>query len=164
MSPEQVRGKPTDNRTDIWAFGCVLYEMLCGRGPFARETQSDTLAAILDRDPDWHALPEQTPLAVRRVLQRCLQKDPRRRAHAIVDVRLDLEDAESVPLSLVAGVRRAKISGPGRRERLAWAAVALLTLAVAGMAFLLFLRRPPIAPTWTYSVPPPDRGAFQPAA
>ena len=76
MSPEQARGKAVDKRTDIWAFGCVLFEMLSGRSAFAGETVSDTIVAILEREPDWNALPDATPSAVRRLLQRCLEKDP----------------------------------------------------------------------------------------
>jgi len=83
MSPEQARGKPVDKRTDIWAFGCVLYEMLTGRATFAGDTVSDTIAAILEREPDWRALPADTPPSVRRLLQRCLDKDRTRRLHGI---------------------------------------------------------------------------------
>ena len=93
MSPEQARGKPVDKRTDIWAFGCVLYETLTGRRAFAGETISDTIAAILEREPDWEALPAATPLGVRRLLQRCLDKDARRRLHDIGDARVELDDA-----------------------------------------------------------------------
>ena len=95
MSPEQARGKEVDKRTDIWAFGCVLYDMLVGRTPFAGETLSDTLVAILTREPDWSRLPADTPPATRRLLQRCLQKDASRRLHDIGDARLDLEEALS---------------------------------------------------------------------
>jgi eukaryotic-like serine/threonine-protein kinase len=77
MSPEQARGKAVDKRTDIWAFGCVLYEMLTGRAAFQRDTLAETLSAVLERDPDWDTLPSDTPVSVRRLLQRCLGKDPR---------------------------------------------------------------------------------------
>src|SRR5262247_3599891 len=87
MSPEQARGKPIDARTDIWAFGCVLFEMLTGRVPFAKETLSDTIAAILERDPDWSALPRSTPAAVRALVRGCLDKDPGKRPQRIADVR-----------------------------------------------------------------------------
>ena len=75
MSPEQARGKPVDKRTDIWAFGCVLYEMLTGKQAFRGETVSDTIAALLEREPDWQALPPATPAKIRDLLRRCLQKD-----------------------------------------------------------------------------------------
>ena len=93
MSPEQARGKPIDKRTDIWSFGCVLYEMLTGRMAFAGETVSDTIAAILSRDPDWALLPAATPVPVRRILQRCLERDPRERLRDIGDVRHELDQA-----------------------------------------------------------------------
>ena len=90
MSPEQARGQAVDKRTDIWAFGCVLYEMLTGRAAFARETVSDTIAAILEREPDWTALPPTTPPYVSRLLERCLEKDPTRRLRDIGDARVEL--------------------------------------------------------------------------
>src|SRR5262249_30599628 len=88
MSPEQARGKAVDKRTDIWAFGCVLYEMLTGRIAFAGETVSDTIGKILEREPDWTALPASTPAAIRRLLIRCMAKDPKRRVRDIGDVRM----------------------------------------------------------------------------
>ena len=91
MSPEQTRGRPVDKRTDVWAFGCVLYEMLTGRAAFAGETVSDTIAAILGREPDWTALPETTPAGVRRLLQRCLERDPKRRLRDIGDARTEID-------------------------------------------------------------------------
>jgi serine/threonine protein kinase/WD40 repeat protein len=93
MSPEQARGKPVDTRSDIWSFGCVLYEMLTGRVAFPGETTSDTIVAILERSPDWSAVPAWTPAMVMRLLRRCLEKDPRHRLRDIGDARLDLEDA-----------------------------------------------------------------------
>src|SRR5439155_15078262 len=79
MSPEQARGKPLDKRSDIWAFGCVLYEMLTGRRAYKGETPSDTISAILEHEPDWTRLPATTPPGVRRLLQRCLEKNPQLR-------------------------------------------------------------------------------------
>ena len=76
MSPEQMRGKPLDRRTDIWSFGCVLFEMLTGHAAFLGQTRSDTIARILEREPDWQALPPHTPADIRRLLRRCLDKDP----------------------------------------------------------------------------------------
>jgi Tol biopolymer transport system component len=95
MSPEQARGKPVDKRTDIWAFGCVLYEMLTGRTVFPGETLSDTIVAILERSPDWSALPSGLPPPVSRLLRRCLEKDMRRRLRDIGDARFDLDDTSA---------------------------------------------------------------------
>ena len=93
MSPEQARGKPVDKRTDIWAFGCVLFECLTGRQFFQGETVSDTIARILERDPDWSLLPANTPPKVRELLRRCLEKDVKKRQRDIGDVRIELEEA-----------------------------------------------------------------------
>jgi serine/threonine protein kinase len=95
MSPEQARGTVIDRRTDVWAFGCVLFEMLTGRLAFPGDTISDTIAAILAREPDYGQLPANTPAAVNRVLRRCLSRDPRARLHHIADARLDLDEAQS---------------------------------------------------------------------
>src|SRR5262249_35602441 len=91
MSPEQARGRVVDKRTDIWALGCVFYEMLTGRSAFAGDTVSHTIVAILERDPDWTRLPATTPASIRRLLARCLTKDPRRRFRDIGDVRVELD-------------------------------------------------------------------------
>ncbi|MHC4173128.1 MAG: protein kinase domain-containing protein, partial [Planctomycetota bacterium] len=92
MSPEQARGKATDKRSDIWSFGCVLYEMLTGRVPFKGETISDMLANILQTDPEWYALPPTTPANILVLLRRCLEKEPRRRLRDIGDIAITLED------------------------------------------------------------------------
>jgi Tol biopolymer transport system component len=99
MSPEQARGLAVDARTDVWAFGCVLYEMIVGRPAFRGATTSDTIAKVLERDPDWQALPASAPASIRRLLTRCLEKDPKRRLHAIADANFELDEAltESKP-------------------------------------------------------------------
>jgi serine/threonine-protein kinase len=129
MSPEQARGKPVDKRTDLWAFGCVLYEMLTSRPAFAGDTISDTIARILERDPDWRALPAGTPPSVTRLVQRCLDKDPKRRLHDIADARIEIEDALSgaSPAAQPAIVDRQPV-------RLPWA-IAVVTSVVALIAF-----------------------------
>jgi serine/threonine protein kinase len=93
MSPEQARGKPVDMRADIWAFGCVLYEMLTGRRAFDGESVAETLARVIEREPDWSGLPAALSPALRTFVRRCLQKDPRQRVQAIGDVRLALAGA-----------------------------------------------------------------------
>jgi eukaryotic-like serine/threonine-protein kinase len=102
MSPEQARGKAVDKRADIWAFGAVLYEMVSGRAAFPGDTTTDILAAVVTRDPDWNALPATTPASVRRLLARCLEKDPKRRLRDIGDARIELEHGE--PLAIAEGV------------------------------------------------------------
>jgi len=99
MSPEQASGKPVDRGTDIWAFGCVMYEALTGRRAFPGKTTTEIMVGILDREPEWDALPANTPENVKRLLRRCLAKDPRSRLHDIGDARLELEDALAGPAS-----------------------------------------------------------------
>ena len=120
MSPEQARGRAVDKRADIWAFGAVLYEMLSGRKAFEGETVSDMLAAVLRADIDWSALPRETPPSVRRVLRRCLDRDPKTRFHDIADARLELDEAPE------PGAVSPIVSAPVRR--VPW----LLALARAG--------------------------------
>jgi hypothetical protein len=112
MSPEQARGKPLDKRTDLWSFGCVLYEMLAGSRAFAGETGSDVLAAILEREPDWGALPATTPARLRELVQRCLRKDVSRRLRDIGDARIELEEATQEPASALPVTGRSGQAGP----------------------------------------------------
>ncbi|HKV99216.1 MAG TPA: serine/threonine-protein kinase [Vicinamibacterales bacterium] len=93
MSPEQARGLVVDKRTDIWAFGCVLFEMLTGRGAFAADTACDSLVKIVREEPDWSTLPPATPASIERLIQRCLRKDPAQRLHDIADARIEVDDA-----------------------------------------------------------------------
>jgi serine/threonine protein kinase len=103
MSPEQARGHLVDARTDIWAFGCVLYEMLTGRAAFARETRLDTFAAILGREPDWAALPRSTPATIQRLLRQCLEKNPRSRPQKMAVVSQVIRRALDADLLLLTG-------------------------------------------------------------
>ena len=126
MSPEQARGQAIDKRTDIWAFGCVLFEMITGRMVFRGATISDTIAAVLERSPDWTALPPATPTPVRHVLTRCLEKDPKQRWRDIGDVRIALEDAEAWrPQTDSASPKMS------RAGRTAWALALLVALTAA---------------------------------
>jgi Tol biopolymer transport system component len=126
MSPEQARGKAIDKRTDIWAFGCVLYEMLTARVPFDGETVSDTIGKILEREPDWSALPVGTPAAIRRLLLRCFAKDPKQRLRDIGDVRIEIDAMDEVLSGSDAPVTSAK----ARAAWLPWAASALFAALV----------------------------------
>jgi Tol biopolymer transport system component len=130
MSPEQARGQAVDKRTDVWAFACVLYEMLTGRRPFAGPTVSDTMAAILEREPDWAALPSDAPAAVGRLLRRCFAKDPRQRVRDIGDVRLELLDVQlsQTPASPQVGTAR-------RGHRNWWIAGAVMALVAVALGY-----------------------------
>src|SRR4029450_1772729 len=127
--PEQARGKPVDKRSDGWAFGCVLYEMLTGRAAFTGDTISDTIAAILGREPEWSSL--KTPASLRRVLQRCLEKDPRRRLHDIADVRIEIEDV----MSGAAGTPADGTPVAARQQpvRLLWSIAGVVALVAVGV-------------------------------
>ncbi len=139
MSPEQARGKPVDKRTDIWAFGCVLYEMLAGRAAFSGGTIADTIASVLDREPDWQKLPSATPTNVRRLLQHSLEKHPKRRLHDMADARIELEDAIVAP---AAGPPPPPRRGPRIAVHWAFWLGVVAAGVVFGTAFGLF-RRPP---------------------
>jgi Tol biopolymer transport system component len=154
MSPEQARGQAVDRRTDVWAFGCVLYEMLTGRRAFDGPTSTDVIAGVLEREPDYEALPPDTPRLVRRLLQRCLAKDLRRRLRDIADARIDLDDSREAPAH-VDGTR------PGTRRSglgavLAIAIIVLLTGALVAWR----LWSPTIAGSRQFVLLPPDGGVF----
>ncbi|MBU2501088.1 serine/threonine-protein kinase [bacterium] len=140
MSPEQARGKDVDERADIWAFGCILLEMLTGRAFFAGDTFSDTLASILKTDPVWDDLPAELPRGVLRLLRRCLAKDPGDRLHSIADARIELQDMSREPRTVTghgsAGGRN------GARSWAGWIAAAVLA-GVAGVLAVLLLGNGP---------------------
>ena len=139
MAPEQAKGKPIDKRADIWAFGCVLYEMLTGTRPFGGEDVTDTLAAIVRADPDWSALPADTPPHIRTLLRRCLEKDRRERLPDIGAARLELKEA--APHPALPAVARARQSPP---QLLPWMLFALATLVAIGA--VLYALRPRVEP------------------
>ena len=146
MSPEQAKGRPADKRSDIWAFGCVLYEMLTGDRPFVGETISDVLAKVIERDPDWNALPAKTPRAIRTLLRRCLEKNPRRRLDSAAVARLDIEEA-STPATNNISV--SDINRDARAVRWpVWTSVAAAVLAaLVGALTTWSVTRPALPPS-----------------
>ena len=131
MSPEQARGGTVDKRVDLWAFGVVLWEMLTGNRLFEGATVSDTLAAVLKTEPQWNALTPATPAAIRRLLRRCLEKDPKRRLDSAADARLEIEEALTAPAPDTA---QASAQSSAASSRLPWIALAALVLVAAGLA------------------------------
>jgi eukaryotic-like serine/threonine-protein kinase len=141
MSPEQARGEAVDERTDIWAFGCLLYELLAGRRAFPDETLSDAIVAVLEREPDWQALPAKTPAKIRELLRQCLEKDAGRRLHNIADARRTIEEARR-------GWNRWRV-----------AAITVAVLAVVAVGATLWMRgpaRPPDRSEWVQLTKLPD--------
>ena len=147
MSPEQARGGEVDKRTDIWAFGCLLYELLTGKRAFQGETQSDTIAAVLEREPDWQALPAKTPAKIRELLRQCLQKDANRRLSNIADARKTIEQAQR---------------GWNRWRVAAVAAAGLAMLAIGAVLWLRGSARPTDRSQWVQLTKFPD-SVSQPA-
>ncbi len=145
MSPEQARGQPLDKRTDIWAFGCVMYEMLAGRRVFEGETITDTLAAVIHLEPDWSALPVATPSNFALLLRRCLQKDPARRLHDIADARIEFEDAQTLTSTLASVALPARQAATPTRALL-WGLCGLLAGAIAAGVGMWTMLPPPSQP------------------
>jgi Tol biopolymer transport system component len=150
MSPEQARGQAVDKRGDIWAFGCVLFEMLAGRPAFDGETMTDVLAAVVTAEPEWSALPADLPLGVRTLLRRCLKKDSRSRLQAIGDARIELDEITS------AGERIGRANQVGAKERRAWLAAAVALVS----AILYFTGNAPTAPEMRVEVNVPSTAAL----
>ncbi|MCC6350321.1 MAG: serine/threonine-protein kinase [Candidatus Eisenbacteria bacterium] len=163
MSPEQARGKAVDRRTDIWSFGCVLFELLSGRQAFTGETVSDIVACILQVEPEWTALPAATPERLRALLRRCLEKDAKRRLRDIGEARIEIED-------LIAAGRSGARTAPAAAARRpytpgvpALAVVAALALAAGAFLPRLIVRTPPPEPA-RFEVAAPPGPTFYPDA
>jgi len=157
MSPEQARGLPVDKRTDIWAFGCVLFEMVTGVRPFPGDSAADVLGAITSAEPDWTLVPSRIPSRVHELLRRCLRKDPERRLHDIADARIEIEDA-------IAGIDDSMAaSAHTRRSRspVPWIVIGTtaITAAAAVWIGLLFSPSPPVTPEHV-AIPLPDNLAL----
>jgi eukaryotic-like serine/threonine-protein kinase len=154
MSPEQATGGETDRAADVWAFGCVLYEMLTGHHTFEGTTASEILANVLKTEPDWYRLPTETPASIRRLLRRSLRKDQKLRLRDIREVRLDIDDLRSA----TSETDRATPVRSGRSERVAWATALTLVAMIAGVLGVRSLRPTPLAPELRLDITtPPTR-------
>jgi serine/threonine protein kinase/Tol biopolymer transport system component len=155
MSPEQARGKEADRSSDIWAFGCVLYEMITGHAAFEGETIGEILAGVFKAEPDWNRLPAQTPEAIRRLLRRGLQKDRSRRLNSANDARIEIEEGLKAP-TVEAPPDAARI----RQPRLAWIVAVIAMLAFASLALVHFRERPaPEPPEMRLEITTPSTSA-----
>ena len=152
MAPEQARGKPIDRRADIWAFGVVFYEMLVGRRAFEGESVTELIGAVIHKEPDWSAFPADVPPTARRVIERCLQKDPKQRLRDMGDVRLALEGAFATP---VATTPAAAPMRPGRRLLPIAAALIVGALAAGGAIWALTRTQPADVYPIRFEIPPP---------
>jgi len=130
MSPEQARGKTVDKRTDIWAYGCALYEMLTGRRAFDADEITDTIALVVMKEPDWSRLPAETPSPIRRLLRRCLEKDRKRRLADIADAGFEIQEA------LRPAAARTQLQTPVRADASSWRSVLRLSWIVAALAIV----------------------------
>jgi Tol biopolymer transport system component len=154
MSPEQAKGKSVDKRTDVWAFGALLYEMLAGTRAFGGDDVSDTLAAVLRADPDWGVLPKQVPDSIRQVLRACLKKDMRQRVHDIADVRLAMEGAFDTPA--VASAETVVATQPVGWRRVAAVGLSALVAGgiISGLATRALMGREPQPLVWLTALHP----------
>src|SRR5262245_11705443 len=161
MSPEQARGKPLDKRTDIWSFGCVLYEVLTQKRAFGGDSIPDSIAAVLTRDPEWAALPDATPESLRRLLRRCLQKDPQKRLRDIGDARIELEEMAAGTQQLER--TRPAPSGMTRRTAMSALAGAAAGAAATGMFSIGRYRRDVPRNLTQFAIMAPENGVFVPS-
>ena len=162
MSPEQARGKPVDRRADIWAFGCVLYEMLTATRAFEGEDVTDTLAAIVRAEPEWNKLPADAPPAIRQLLRRCLEKDPKERLPSIGSARLEIKDVmASSQVSAITSSPVVPVAQNRRGKAVAWIAVATgLALAAVAAAAVFWRAKPVDTPLYRSSLLPPDKATW----
>lgn len=152
MSPEQARAKEIDRRTDIWSFGCILYEMLTGRRAFQRATLTDTLVAVLGEEPDWSLLPSTTPAPVRSILRRCLQRDRDRRYHDMADVRIEIDEALT-PSALAQAPELGSSRRANALQPFEWVCAGVIVLAAITNALFLYRLVPSLASmAWGYNM------------
>jgi serine/threonine-protein kinase len=171
MSPEQARGTPADRRTDIWSFGCIMYQMLTGHPPFESDSATDTLARIIEREPDWDMLPETTPMNIRVLLRRCLEKDPRLRLQHIGDAAIEIRETLSLPaFAPPVTVSSLEIPRAANWHRSLWFGAFCLVVGAVLAGVLFWSGERPITPaglpTWSFVITPEtklaDKGFLQP--
>ena len=166
MSPEQAKGKPVDKRADVWAFGCVLFEMLTGRRPFRGDDVSTTLARVIDRDPDWDELPNSLPPVVAIFLRRCLTKEPKQRVHDVADVRLAMAGAFDVPAPPAVELPETPAAVPQLQVWQRPIPASLVALGIAAVVGLVVwtLTRPDVIPIGLvrFTIVPPDTAPLSP--
>jgi hypothetical protein len=153
MAPEQARGAAADKRADIWAFGCLLYEVLTGKPVFHGDTTSDILAAVLRAEPDWRALPAATPLTIRKLLRRCLERDRKQRLQAIGEARIAID----------APPEEGQIAQPSnalRSPKLFWTIAAAASLAALALAFVHFREKAPEPEPVRFQIVAPEKSTF----
>jgi serine/threonine-protein kinase len=156
MSPEQAKGKAVDKRSDIWAFGCVLFEMLSGRQTFSGETLTDTLAAVVRAEPDWDALPAATPDLVRRLLHRCLTKDLKQRLRDIGEARIQVEEYLADPRKGASTSQSAQATQPAPKTWARWVSVSLAIALVISLFLLLRTPKTDTRPIARYDIQAPN--------
>jgi len=162
MSPEQAKGRAVDKRSDVWAFGCVLFEMLTGKRAFEGEDVSDTLAAVLRGEPDWDALPATTPAPIGKLLRGCLEKDRNERVPDIAVARLDIKEALAIPASNILAAAAARVVAPLPlwKRVIPIAATALLVAALTSVAWWSFKPSAPPPIVTRFSFPLPQGQSF----
>jgi serine/threonine protein kinase len=156
MSPEQAKGKPVTKATDIWAFGCMLYELLTGKAAFHGEDVTDILAAVVRAEPDWNRLPKSTPQSIRLLLMRCLRKDRRQRLQDATDVRIEIADA-------LSGVSASEPAPAAARHQLPFIWLTLcgvLLLALTALSLVHFRETPPEQSSIRFQMSPPEKTTF----
>jgi serine/threonine-protein kinase len=141
MSPEQARGKSTDKRSDIWSFGCIIYQMLTGQLPFEGQTATEILARIIEREPDWEMLPQDTPSNIRVLLRRCLEKDPRSRLQHIGDAVIEIRETLSPPSAAPPTVSVTRLEA-APRPKLQTVAIIVAAALVCILGAIMALRGP----------------------
>jgi hypothetical protein len=163
MAPEQARGRAVDRRADIWAFGCVLFEMLTGGRAFAGDDVAETFGAVIHKEPAWSALPANTPAYLRRLLGRCLQKNPKKRLPHIGVARLEIDEPSGESAASTAPAGMASRSRGWTSARVAWSVAAAAVIAAVALNIMSYLaRRPADAPVMRTSILPPSGVSWAP--